>query len=158
MLKDCNSEVEMHAQRIVLNHNSTHTVYLTISNLYIYEKECTLHILIKEFCIFSLCFLDELVWASILTCLTHCVLKFAFSWKVLPSIYWTTCRCQWSMDIKLFTFLKAYYLVYPHLDTEIPLLEVVNPRVEIDFPQMFKLTMKPISFFGNVKFCFWISG
>lgn len=59
------------------------------------------------------------------------------------------------MDIKLFTFLKAYYLVYPHLDTEIPLLEVVNPRVERDFPQMFKLT---ISFFGNVKFCFWISG
>ena len=58
----------------------------------------------------------------------------------------------------MLTFLKACYLVYPHLDTEIPLLEVVNPRVEIDFPQMFKLTMKPISFFGNVKFCFWISG
>ena len=62
------------------------------------------------------------------------------------------------MDITFFTFLKAHFLDYPHLETEIPPLEVVNPRLEINSPQMFKLTIKPISFFGNVNFCFWISG
>ena len=55
------------------------------------------------------------------------------------------------MDITFFIFLKAHYLDYPHLETEIPPLEVVNPRLGINFPQMFKLKLKPISFFGNVN-------